>query len=133
MWKKITGILVICAALVTSGFVLEDRYNNQNHHDKDLVNERSITTLQIDKVEYQLVMNLKQFQKEQQVSIKSQKREADYRYYTGLLENIRSQIYKIRQWLRQNPADREAIDDYNHLRQKEKQVVTKLNQLMSSN
>jgi hypothetical protein len=133
MWKKVTGILVICAALITSGFVLEDRYNNQKHHDKDLVNERSITTLQLDKVEYQLVMNLKQFQKEQQVSLKAQKRENDYRYYTGVLNNIKRQMSQLRQDIRQQPNNTQLRDDYKYLQQQETQVHNKLNQLMSSN
>lgn len=133
MWKKISvfgGAALLVLGLITSGFVVEDRYNNQDHHDKDITVERSITEMKLDKVETELVMNLKQFQKEQQVSLKSQKRENDYRYYMGVLENIQAQIYKLRQWLRQHPGDQEAREDYNSLRQKETNVKQRLTELM---
>ena len=133
MWKKLSvigGAVLLVIGLVTSGFVIEDRYNNQKHHDKDIVHERQITSLGLDKVETQIVMNLKEFRKEQQVSLKSQKRENDYRYYMGVLENIQAQTYKMRQWLRQHPNDQEAREDYNSLKQKEVKVKQKLEQLM---
>ena len=95
MWNKFTvigGAILIVASLVTSGFVLEDRFNNQDDHDKDISNERKFTKIELNKIEDHLVMNLKEFRTEQQAIFKSQKRESDYRYYTNLLENIQSQI-----------------------------------------
>jgi len=133
MWKKITvigGAILLVASLVTTGFVLEDRYNNQDHHDKDIVSERNITNLKFENVEKQLVMNLEQFRKDQQISLKDQRRENDYRYYSSLLENIQSQIYKLRQWLRQHPNDSEAKEDYNSLKQKRDLVKNKLDELI---
>ena len=132
-FASIGGAVLLVIGLVTTGFVLEDRYNNQNDHDKDIVHERSITALVVNNVEDKLVMNLEQFRKEQQVSLKSQKRENDYRYYTGLLENINSQIYKIKQWLREHPTDNEAREDYQHLQKKRDDVQSKLNTLMKTN
>ena len=132
-FASIGAAVLLVVGLVTTGFVLEDRYNNQNDHDKDIVHERSITALVVNNVEDKLVMNLEQFRKEQQVSLKSQKRENDYRYYTGLLENINSQIYKIKQWLRENPTDGEAREDYEHLKKKRDYVQSKLNTLMTRN
>ena len=34
------GAFLLVASLVVSGFVIEDRYNNQEHHDKDIKTER---------------------------------------------------------------------------------------------
>jgi len=136
MWKKVMvigGALLLVSSLVFAGFVLEDRYNNQIHHDKDLTTEREITDLHFDNMEKQLVTNLKQFQQEQQLSLKSQQRENDYRYYSNLLENINNQIYKLRQWIRQHPDDLEAKEDYSNLQKKRDLVKQKLNELMTTN
>jgi len=136
MWKRITvmgGSLLFVSSLVFAGFVIEDRYNNQTHHNKDLISERKITDLHFDNIEKQLVMNLKQFQQEQQLSLKSQQRENDYRYYSNLLENINNQIYKLRQWIRQHPDDLEAKEDYSNLQKKRDLVKQKLNELMTTN
>jgi len=133
MWKKIAGGFLLVFALVTSGFVIEDRYNNQKHHDKDINNERNITSLKLDGAEIKLVMNLEQFRQEQQVSIKDIKKENDYRYYSRLLENINSQIYKLRQWLRQHPSDADAREDYQDLKKKRGLVKMKLDSLMGNN
>jgi GrpB-like predicted nucleotidyltransferase (UPF0157 family) len=133
MWNKFTvvgGAILLVASLVTSGFVLEDRFNNQDDHDKDILNERKFTEMQLDKVEEHLVMNLKEFRMEQQAIFKSQKRESDYRYYTNLLENIQSQIYSLRQWLREHPNDSEAKEDYKNLKEKRDIVKGKLNNLV---
>lgn len=136
MWKKVVtigGALLFVSSLVFAGFVLEDRYNNQIHHDKDLTAQREITDIQFEIIEKQVVMNLKQFQKEQQLSLKSQQRENDYRYYSNLLENINNQIYKLRQWIRQHPDDLEAKEDYSNLQKKRDLVKQKLNNLMTAN
>jgi hypothetical protein len=133
MWKKITvigGAILIVASLVTTGFVLEDRYNNQDDHDKDIAGEREVTNLKFENIEKHLVMNLEQFRKEQQVSLENQKRENDYRYYSNLLDSIQNQIYKMRQWLRQHPNDSEAMEDYDNLKQKKDLVKSKLDELM---
>jgi GrpB-like predicted nucleotidyltransferase (UPF0157 family) len=133
MWNKFTvigGAILIVASLVTSGFVLEDRFNNQEDHDKDILNERKFTEMQLNKVEDHLVMNLKEFRIEQQTIFKSQKRESDYRYYTNLLENIQSQIYSLRQWLREHPNDSEAKEDYQNLKKKRDVVKIKLDNLV---
>jgi hypothetical protein len=136
MWKKVVtigGSLLFVSSLVFAGFVFEDRYNNQIDHNKDLVSERSITDLQFENIEKQVVMNLKQFQKEQQLSSESQRRENDYRYYSNLIENINNQIYKLRQWIRQHPDDLEAKEDYSNLQKKRDLVKQKLDELMTTN
>lgn len=133
MWNKFTvigGVILIVASLVTSGFVLEDRFNNQDDHDKDISNERKFTKMELNKIEDHLVMNLKEFRTEQQAIFKSQKRESDYRYYTNLLENIQSQIYSLRQWLREHPNDSEAKEDYKNLKKKRDVVKSKLDNLV---
>ena len=133
MWNKFTvigGAILIVASLVTSGFVLEDRFNNQDDHDKDISNERKFTKMELNKIEDHLVMNLKEFRTEQQAIFKSQKRESDYRYYTNLLENIQSQIYSLRQWLREHPNDSEAKEDYKNLKKKRDVVKSKLDNLV---
>ena len=133
MWNKFTvigGVILIVASLVTSGFVLEDRFNNQDDHDKDISTERKFTKMELNKIEDHLVMNLKEFRTEQQAIFKSQKRESDYRYYTNLLENIQSQIYSLRQWLREHPNDSEAKEDYKNLKKKRDVVKSKLDNLV---
>ena len=132
-FASIAGAFLLVVSLVVSGFVIEDRYNNQEHHDKDLANQSKMIDTKFDGFEKQLVMNLKQFQMEQKVSLEAQKKENDYRYYMGMLENIRAQLYKLRQWMRQHPNDQDAKQDYNNLIQKEQAVQQKLNELMSSN
>ena len=135
MWRKISvigGAFLLVVGLVTSGFVIEDRYNNQEHHDKDIGVERNITTLTFDNLENKIVMNLDQMRKEQKVSLKAQKRESDYRYYYGLLESINAQLYKIKQWIRQNPGDQDARNDYAQLQKKRDQVKQKLDSLMGN-
>ena len=133
MWNKFTvigGVILIVASLVTSGFVLEDRFNNQDDHDKDISTERKFTKMELNKIEDHLVMNLKEFRTEQQAIFKSQKRESYYRYYTNLLENIQSQIYSLRQWLREHPNDSEAKEDYKNLKKKRDVVKSKLDNLV---
>ena len=133
MWNKFTvigGVILIVASLVTSGFVLEDRFNNQDDHDRDISTERKFTKMELNKIEDHLVMNLKEFRTEQQTIFKSQKRESDYRYYTNLLENIQSQIYSLRQWLREHPNDSEAKEDYKNLKKKRDVVKSKLDNLV---
>ena len=133
MWNKFTvigGVILIVASLVTSGFVLEDRFNNQDDHDRDISTERKFTKMELNKIEDHLVMNLKEFRTEQQAIFKSQKRESDYRYYTNLLENIQSQIYSLRQWLREHPNDSEAKEDYKNLKKKRDVVKSKLDNLV---
>ena len=133
MWNKFTvigGAILIVASLVTSGFVLEDRFNNQDDHDRDISTERKFTKMELNKIEDHLVMNLKEFRTEQQAIFKSQKRESDYRYYTNLLENIQSQIYSLRQWLREHPNDSEAKEDYKNLKKKRDVVKSKLDNLV---
>jgi len=123
--KKVASFgasVILVIGLITSGFVIEDRYNNQDDHDKDIIHEREIVDMKLEKVEQEVVMNLKQFQKS-----------SDYKYYSQILETIDSQLYQIRQWMRQHPDDQEAKVDYNNLLEKRKKVKEKLDSLMEIN
>lgn len=135
MWKKISvigGAFLLVISLVTSGFVIEDRYNNQNDHEKDLATERKVTELELQNLETELVMNLKQFQIEQKVSIEQQRRENDYRYYSGVLEDLDRKLYEVGERLRQNPNDQNALEAKVYLKKKREQVQQKLNSLMGN-
>lgn len=132
MWKKVSiigGAFLLVIGLVTSGFVIEDRYNNQEHHDKDLVHERELNSKELEGLEKQVVMNLKQLEVKQEASIKSVKRESDYRYYSGVLEDLDLKIKEL-EWRRQNnPNDanvREALEYYTQKRVKVKQKLDSL-------
>jgi len=123
--KKVASFgasVILVIGLITSGFVIEDRYNNQDDHNKDIIHEREIVDMKLEKVEQEVVMNLKQFQKS-----------SDYKYYSQILETIDSQLYQIRQWMRQHPDDQEAKVDYNNLLEKRKKVKEKLDSLMEIN
>ena len=125
MWKKVSIIgsaFLLVIGLVTSGFVIEDRFNNQEHHDKDLMHEREVVEMKMTNFEEQVAANLQQLQ-----------RSNDYKYYSQMLENINAQIYKIRQWLRQHPQDMEAREDYENLKKKRDIIQNKLNELMRVN
>lgn len=125
MWKKVSIIgsaFLLVIGLVTSGFVIEDRFNNQEHHDKDLMHEREVVEMKMTNFEEQVAANLQQLQ-----------RSNDYKYYSQMLENINTQIYKIRQWLRQHPQDMEAREDYENLKKKRDTIQNKLNELMRVN
>ncbi len=125
MWKKISIIgsgFLLAIALVTSGFVIEDRYNNQTHHDKDIQHEREVTKLELAGFEKQIVTTLQQFQKS-----------SDYKYYSQILENLNEQMYKLRQWLREHPNDQDAREDYENIKTKIDMIKQKLNSLMESN
>lgn len=122
MWKKITGIAIVVIALITSGFVLEDRYNNQKDHDKDLVHASEIVDNKIEKLDTKVAVTLQQMQKSN-----------DYNHYSRVLEDLNAQIYKLRQWLRQNPNDMEAREDYENLKKNRDKVKERLDSLMRVN
>jgi molecular chaperone DnaK (HSP70) len=121
-FASIAGGFLLVLSLVASGFVIEDRYNNQTDHEKDIKYQEQLTELKFEKFEEQIVMNLEQFQKS-----------SDYKYYSQILEDIDAQLYKIRQWLRQHPDDLEAREDYQNLLEKRKKVKEKLDSLMEIN
>ena len=129
-FTSIAALALLVIGLVTSGFVMEDRYNNQVDHDKSISVERKVTTLEFEKIEQSLVMNLKQFQLEQKVSMDSQQRVNDYRYYSDVLNNIRLQLSKLRQELRDNPDNQDIREDYRNLKIREKEVKNKLDNLL---
>jgi hypothetical protein len=112
-------------ALVTSGFVIEDRYNNQKHHDKDLKTERSLTDKDLEGLENQVVMNLKQFGVEQ----KAQRKQNDTRYYLDQLDTFNRQIRDSERRLRANPNDQNAKDDLNYFTNERNKVRQKLDVL----
>jgi hypothetical protein len=128
MWKKVSiigGAFLLVLALVTSGFVIEDRYNNQKHHDKDLKTERSLTDKDLEGLENQVVMNLKQFGVEQ----KAQRKQNDTRYYLDQLDTFNRQIRDSERRLRANPNDQNAKDDLNYFTNERNKVRQKLDVL----
>jgi hypothetical protein len=116
------GAVLLVIGLITSGFVVEDRFNNQEHHDKDMVHAREVVEMKMTQFEEQVASNLQQMQ-----------RSNDYNYYSRILEDLNLEIYKMRQWIRQHPNDMEAKDDYENLKKKRDKVKEKLDSLMRSN
>lgn len=125
MWKKIAGGFLLVIGLVTSGFVIEDRYNNQNHHDKDIVTERSLTNKDLEKLETAVVMNLKQMNTEQT----AQRKQTDTRYYLDQLDYFNRQIRDTERRLRSNRNDQNAKDDFNYYTNEKNKVRQKLEAL----
>ena len=119
MWKKIAGGFLLVIGLVTSGFVIEDRYNNQNHHDKDIVTERSLTNKDLEKLETAVVMNLKQMNTEQT----AQRKQTDTRYYLDQLDYFNRQIRDTERRLRSNRNDQNAKDDFNYYTNEKNKLV----------
>lgn len=132
-WKilsTVVGAIVLISSLAGAMFWAEDRYNNQDHHDADIIRERSFTALKMENLEKAIVMNLEQFRKEQELNLKKTKRLNDYRYYTNILEDINREILKIKQYLRTNPNDSDAKEDYEDLKVKRHDIKQKLRNLM---
>lgn len=132
-WKTLTGIItaiILIASLAGAMFWAEDRYNNQIHHDTDIQHERQVNNIKLDSLEKAIVMNLKQFQLEQQVALTNSKRESDYRYYSGVLEDLDSKIYNMRQYIRTHPTDTEAKEDYQSLKNKKQEIKQRLRELI---
>jgi hypothetical protein len=125
MWKKIAGGFLLVIGLVTSGFVIEDRYNNQNHHDKDIKTERSLTNKDLEKLETAVVMNLKQMNTEQS----AQRKQTDTRYYLDQLDYFNRQIRDAERRLRSNRNDQNARDDFNYYTNEKNKVRQKLEAL----
>jgi hypothetical protein len=116
---SVGGAVLLVIGLVSSGFVIEDRYANEKDVEVGLTHEREVTDLHFKNFEEQVVMNLKQLQVQQ-----------DYRYYMSMLENVDTQIYKIKQWLREHPNDQEAKEDYQNLKNKRNEIKQRLDELM---
>ena len=116
---SVGGAVLLVIGLVSSGFVIEDRYANEKDVEVGLTHEREVTDLHFKNFEEQVVMNLKQLQVQQ-----------DYRYYMSMLENVDTQIYKIKQWLREHPNDQEAKEDYQNLKNKRNEIRKRLDELM---
>jgi len=128
MWKKISvigGAFLLVIGLVTSGFVIEDRYNNQEHHDKDISSQRELTNKDLDNLENQIVMNLKQFSVEQS----AQRKQNDTRYYLDQLDSLNRQIRDAELRLRLNPNDQRAKDDLIYFTNQRNKVRQKLDSL----
>ena len=104
---SIAGGALLVLGLVTSGFVIEDRYNNQKHHDKDIVHEREINESKNVQLETQIASNLKEIQVQQQISNK----QSDYRYYRGVMEDVERKLEEIQRKLNANPSDQNARND----------------------
>jgi len=131
MWKKLSvigGAVLLVIGLVTSGFVIEDRYNNQLHHDKDIVHEREINESKNAKLESQIAMNLKEIQVQQQISNK----QSDYRYYRGVMEDVERKIEEIQRKLNANLSDQNARADLQYYQRKKAKVRAKLDALMGN-
>lgn len=128
MWKRIAGGFLLVIGLVTSGFVIEDRYNNQNHHDKDMSHERELNDSKNTGLETQIAMNLKEIQVQQQISNK----QSDYRYYRGVMEDVERKITEIRRALNVNPNNQNARNDLQYYQQKKAKVRAKLDALMGN-
>ena len=132
MWKKISmmaGAFLLVASLVVSGFVIEDRYNNQEHHDKDIKTERVLTDKDLENLENQVVMNLKQFNVEQKAQAKQSKMER----YLDLLDSFNRQIRDAERRIRVNPNDQGAKDDFNYFTNQRNKVRQKIDALNSGN
>jgi len=132
MWKKISmmaGAFLLVASLVVSGFVIEDRYNNQEHHDKDIKTERVLTDKDLENLENQVVMNLKQFNVEQKAQAKQSKMER----YLDLLDSFNRQIRDAERRIRANPNDQGAKDDFNYFTNQRNKVRQKIDSLNSGN
>lgn len=132
MWKKISvigGAFLLVIGLVTSGFVIEDRYNNQEHHDKDLATQRQLTNKDLEGLEKQVVMNLKQFSVEQTARNRQDRMDR----YLDLLDSFNRQIRDAERRLRANPSDQSARDDLNYFTNQRNKVRQKIDALNSGN
>lgn len=132
MWKKISmlsGAFLLVIGLVTSGFVIEDRYNNQEHHDKDIVTQRQLTNKDLEGLENQIVMNLKQLSTEQTSLNKQNKIDR----YLDLLDSFNRQIRTAERRLRANPNDQNARSDLNYFTNQRNRVRKKIDVLTSGN
>jgi len=132
MWKKISvigGAFLLVIGLVTSGFVIEDRYNNQEHHDKDLATQRQLTNKDLEGLEKQVVMNLKQFSVEQSARNRQDRMDR----YLDLLDSFNRQIRDAERRLRANPSDQSARDDLNYFTNQRNKVRQKIDALNSGN
>jgi len=132
MWKKVSiigGAFLLVIGLVTSGFVIEDRYNNQEHHDKDIVTERKLTDKDLEGLEKQVVMNLKQFSVEQTSRNKQDRMDR----YLDLLDSFNRQIRDAERRMRANPNDQNARDDFNYFTNQRNKVRQKIDALNSGN
>ena len=132
MWKKISiigGAFLLVIGLVTSGFVIEDRYNNQEHHDKDVAHERQLTNKDLEGLENQIVMNLKQFSTEQTSRYKQDRMDR----YLDLLDSFNRQIRDAERRMRANPNDQNARDDFNYFTNQRNKVRQKIDALNSGN
>jgi len=123
------GAFLLVIGLVTSGFVIEDRYNNQIHHDKDLVIQRELTDKDLEGLEKQIVMNLKQFGAEQA----AQRKQNDTRYYLDQLDGFSRQIRDAERRLSANPNDQNARDDLSYFTNQRNKVRQKIDTLNSGN
>jgi multidrug efflux pump subunit AcrB len=128
MFKKIAIGFLLVVSLVVSGFVFEDRYNNQDDHDKDKVNERELNDAKNYKMGMQVAMNLKEMQTQQQISNKQN----DYRYYSGVLRDVERKIEEIQRKLNANPNNQNARNDLQYYKQRKVEVRAKLNALMGN-
>ena len=132
MWKKVSmiaGAFLLMASLVTSGFVIEDRYNNQKHHDKDIVTERALTNKDLYNLENQVVMNLKQFSTEQVARNKQDRMDR----YLDLLDSFNRQIRDSERRIRENFNDQNAKDDLNYFTNQRNRIRQKIDVLNSGN
>lgn len=127
-FASIAGGFLLVIALVTSGFVVEDRYNNQNDHDKDIIHEREMVESKADILETQIAMNLKEIQVQQQIANKQN----DYRYYIGVLEDVDRKIEETQRKLNANPNDQNARNDLQYYKQKKAKIRAKLDALMGN-
>jgi multidrug efflux pump subunit AcrB len=127
-FASVAGGFLLVIALVTSGFVIEDRYNNQNDHDKDIIHERQITEDKTTILESQIAMNLKEIQVQQQIANKQN----DYRYYIGVFEDVDRKIEETQRKLNANPNDQNVRNDLQYYQQKKAKIRVKLDALMGN-
>lgn len=131
MWKKISvigGAFLLVIGLVTSGFVIEDRYTNESHHETDLKHEREVTSEKMNNLENQIVMNLKEFSVEQ----KAQRKRDEYQYYSNELDKLDQRIRELERYERANPADQGIKNDLRYYRDRRNKIRQKLDMLMSN-
>jgi multidrug efflux pump subunit AcrB len=127
-FASVAGGFLLVIALVTSGFVIEDRYNNQNDHDKDIIHERQITEDKTTILESEIAMNLKEIQVQQQIANKQN----DYRYYIGVFEDVDRKIEETQRKLNANPNDQNVRNDLQYYQQKKAKIRVKLDALMGN-
>lgn len=122
MIQKYKKIIISAASIITAIFaIIGGLWAFDNHYAK---------SVQVTKLEIQVVQSLKQYNTQQQRSQQVYQYKNDYRFYQFMYDKLTQEMYSIKRQLRRDPTDQGLQQEYIEISQERQRVKQKMDNLM---